>query len=57
MAQVAEQSGLQLSFNSGREIMEEISQINETFSGVSYPEMDNNGGIQLSLEGAKKTKT
>lgn len=56
MTQVAEQSGLDLSLNSGREIMEEISELNEAFAGVSYPEMDDNGGIQLSVEGAKKTK-
>lgn len=56
MAQVAEHSGLNVSFNSGREIMEEISELNEAFSGVSYPAMDDNGGIQLSVEGNKKTK-
>ncbi|MDZ7720875.1 MAG: molybdopterin-dependent oxidoreductase [Balneolaceae bacterium] len=56
MAEVAEQSGIEVVFNSGREILEEISELNEAFSGVGYPEMDENGGIQLTAEESKKTK-
>lgn len=53
---ISEQTGLDLSYNSGREIMQEISELNKAFNGVNYPEMDDNGGIQLSVEGVKKTK-
>ena len=56
MAEVADQSGVDVVFDSGREIMEEIAGFNEAFSGVSYSGMDDNGGIQLSVDGTKKTK-
>lgn len=56
MAEVSDQSGVDVVFDSGREIIEEIADLNETFSGVSYPDMDDNNGIQLSVEGTKKTK-
>ncbi|NBC66095.1 MAG: molybdopterin-dependent oxidoreductase [Bacteroidetes bacterium] len=56
MAEVADQSGVEVAYNSGREIMEEIAELNEAFSGVSYPEMDENNGIELSVEGTTKTK-
>lgn len=56
MAEVANESGVDVVYNSGREIMEEIAELNEAFSGVNYPEMDDNGGIQLSVEDTKKTK-
>jgi len=56
MAEVSDQSGVDVVYNSGREIIEEIAGLNEAFSGVSYPDMDDNNGIQLSIEGTKKTK-
>lgn len=56
MTEVADQSGVDIVFDSGREIIEEIAGLNEAFSGVNYPEMDENNGIQLSAEGTKKTK-
>lgn len=56
MSEVADQSGVDVVFDSGREIIEEIAELNDAFSGVSYPEMDDNGGIQLSIESIKITK-
>ena len=56
MNQVGEQSGLDLNFGSGREIIREIAKTMETFSGVNYAEMDDNGGIQLSAFSSKKTE-
>lgn len=56
MTEVANVNGMDLAYGSGREIMEEIAELKEAFSDVSYPKMDDNGGIQLSVEGAKKTK-
>ncbi|NBB76361.1 MAG: 2Fe-2S iron-sulfur cluster binding domain-containing protein [Bacteroidetes bacterium] len=50
ITKVAEESGMKLSYDSGRQIMEEISGTMEAFSGVSYPEMDENGGIPLRAE-------
>lgn len=54
MNEVSEQSGLELNFGTGREIIREIAETNEAFSGVSYSEMDDNSGIQLSVEGVKE---
>ena len=56
ITKVAEESGMKLSYESGRQIMEEISDTMEAFSGVTYPEMDEKGGIPLRAEpSAQKT--
>jgi NADH-quinone oxidoreductase subunit G len=56
ITKVAEEAGMKLSYESGRQIMEEISDTMEVFSGVSYPQMDENGGIPLRAEtSAEKT--
>ena len=52
ITETAEKSGLDLSFENGREIMNEISKSFKVFEKVSYELMDQNSGIQLSTDQA-----
>ena len=47
ISQAAETAGLDINYNSGRLIMEEIASVNPAFENVSYARMDENAGIQL----------
>ena len=56
ITKVAEESGMEeISFEYGREVLEEIRSIYDVFKGVSYPGMDDNGGIQLKTESTAKS--
>ena len=48
MTNLAKRLGLNVEFGSSREIMEEIASSVSAFEGVSYENMDNGNGIQLS---------
>lgn len=50
ITEVAKESGLDFSFNSGRDIMNEISNTIKAFEQVDYELMDQQSGIQLSIE-------
>lgn len=56
ISETAAYSGINLSMENGRELMEEIAENIPAFNGVSYEEMDENNGIQLTEE-TEKTKT
>ncbi|MEX0646685.1 MAG: molybdopterin-dependent oxidoreductase [Balneolaceae bacterium] len=47
ISHASETAGLDIDYNSGRVIMEEISGVNPVFEGVSYTRMDESAGIQL----------
>lgn len=49
ITELAESTGLDLKFVEGREIMNEIAKAIDSFSGVSYETMDEQAGIQLSI--------
>lgn len=48
MTNLASRMGLNVEFNTSREIMEEIASSISLFEGVSYEKMDNENGIHLS---------
>lgn len=50
ISEVANESGLNLSFSTGRDIMNEISGSLKSFENVSYELMDQQSGIQLSVK-------
>ncbi len=56
ISETAKSSGLDLTLTEGREIMEEIAETLEPFKGVSYPVMDEQSGIQLSIKSKEITK-
>ncbi|MEX0823752.1 MAG: molybdopterin-dependent oxidoreductase, partial [Balneolaceae bacterium] len=49
MTKMSESTGLDLKYDSGREIMKEIAQSNPVFKGVSYQAIDENAGIPLEI--------
>ncbi|MEX2435965.1 MAG: molybdopterin-dependent oxidoreductase, partial [Balneolaceae bacterium] len=49
MTKMSESTGLDLKYDSGREIMKEIAESNPVFKGVSYQAIDENAGIPLEI--------
>ncbi len=53
---IADKIGLDLSYDTGRDILQQISETNPSFKGVSYKKIDENSGIDLS-EAEKTVKS
>lgn len=51
---VSQQKGIELTFEDGRQIMDEISRTITPFSNVTYAKMDENAGIQLDTKQSSK---
>lgn len=49
LSKMSESTGLDLKYESGREIMNEIAESNPVFKGVSYMAIDDNAGIPLEI--------
>lgn len=49
ISKASESAGIDLDYNSGRTIMEEIASVNPAFEDVSYTQMDESAGIQLDI--------
>ncbi|MEX2403122.1 MAG: (2Fe-2S)-binding protein, partial [Balneolales bacterium] len=47
LVRVAGEMGRDMSYTSSREILAEVSDTNPTFEGVTYQQMDDEGGILL----------
>ncbi len=56
-SQLADRLGLDLSYDTGRDVMNEISEKVPAFKGVSYSEMDANSGIVLEETSDKTVKS
>lgn len=54
-SKVSAENGLSIEFEDGRDVMSEIAETVDSFSGVSYQAIDEESGIQLDLAQINKT--